>query len=104
MILYATLSPWHEDRGFEAIGLAGEVKRLVWCRCGDEENRREGRRSIMLVAILGMSGMKNKKEAIGRLAWSKIPVIMTSFASVCGMLAGPCKEHGNQAWRRTIGQ
>ena len=101
MILYATLPRWDEDRGFEAIGLAGEVKRLAWCRCGDEENRREGRRSVMLVAMPGMSG---KKETIGRLAWSKIPVTITSLASVCGMLAGSCTKHGNQAWRRTIGQ
>ena len=101
MNLYAILSPWDVDRGrFEVIGLAGEVKRLAWCRCGNGE-KREGRRSVMLVAMPGISG---KKETIGRLAWSKIPVTITSLASVCGMLAGSCTEHGNQAWRRTIEQ
>ena len=103
--LQATLSPWDEDRGrFKAIGLAGEVKRLAWYRCGDEENRRGGRQSVVPVAMLGMSGIKKKKEEMRVLAWSKIPVTMTSMASMCGMLAGPCKEHGNQAWRRTIEQ
>ena len=46
----------------------------------------------------------NKKEAFGRLAWSKVPVTIASLAPVCGMLVGPCTEHSNQAWRRTIGQ
>jgi len=56
MNMYATLTPWDEDRGrFKAIGLAGEAKRPAWCRCGDEENRKEGRRSVMPVTMPGMS-------------------------------------------------
>ena len=52
----------------------------------------------------GMSGMKIKKEAMGRLAWSKVPVTITLLASVCSMLAEQFTEHDTQAWRRTIGQ
>ena len=83
---------------FKAIELAGEVKRPAWCRqrCGDEENRRDGRRSEIPVSKRDMSGMKNEK-AMGRLAWSKVPVTRTSLAPVCGMLAGPWMEHDNQA-------
>jgi hypothetical protein len=101
------VSPWDEDRErLKAIGLAGEVKRPAWCRqrCGGEENGKDRRQSEIPVSMRGMSGMKNKKEAMGRLAWSKVPVTITSLASVCGMLAGPRTEHGNQEWRRTIGQ
>ena len=49
----------------QSIGLAGEVRRLAWCRCRDEENRKEGRRSVMPVAMPGMSAVKNKKESMG---------------------------------------
>ena len=88
MNLNATLSPWNEDRGrSKTFGLAGEVKRPAWCRCGDEENRNEGRRSAMPKAMPGMSGMKNKKEAMGRLAWSKVPVTIMGLGT----------EHANQA-------
>ena len=55
MNLYATLSPWDEDRGrFKAIGLADEVRRPAWCRRGDEENGKEGRRRVMPVAMPGI--------------------------------------------------
>ena len=39
------------------------------------------------MAVRGMSGIgkkRYKKEVIGRLAWSKVPVTITSSASVCG--------------------
>ena len=52
------------------VGLAGEVKISAWYRqrCSDKENWKDGRRSEIPVSMRGMSGMKNRKEAMGRLA------------------------------------
>ena len=66
-------------------GLRVGRRELAWRRqrCGDEGKRKDGRE----VAMPGMSKVIIK-EAMGRLAWSKVSVTMTSLALVSGVSVG----------------
>lgn len=83
--------PWNEDGGFETIGLAGEAKRggpleaEMWCGGNDKGGKTKRKTSGYRRHQRSRKGRKKIWGMGFRLAWSKVPVTITSLASACGL-------------------